>query len=323
MNTQSFWASATTGTLLFALAYVVLASEASPQKPVTTQNAAAIQPSSLSERSANKKIIKLEGQDAALRWPPLDVDAATPTVAPGVPCPLDELLKAAGQHVRELTANLERFTAIERVEDILFRKDGNAGRPVGRSFKYLVIISETRLGTVVVDERRDGSYESPPNGIDETGLVDTALIFHPNNVNDFNMVCEGLGDWGGEPAWQLHFAQRSDVAARFHAFVEGGKMFTAKLKGRAWIARDSYQVKDIEYDLLEPIPQAHLLRDHAKTEYRPVEFASRKLKLWLPERVDLYLDYRGHHFYQRHELSNYLLFSVDTGQQIQPPRQPK
>jgi hypothetical protein len=96
-----------------------------------------------------------------------------------------------------------------------------------------------------------------------------------------------------------------------------------RLKGRAWIAVDSYQVKHLEEDLLEPIPQARLLTEHISTEYRPAEFATRKLQLWLLERVDLYLDYRGHHYYQRHRLSNFLLFSVDTGQQIEPPRQPK
>lgn len=320
MKTQSVSAWATRRIFLFATAALLLASPASPQEPVRSQDARAIQPSPSRPGSASKKFVRLELEEGALRWPPTDVDTTVPAVAAGVPCPLDEVLKATGQRAKELTANLERFSAIERVEDILFGKDGKAGRPVVRSFNYLVLISEAPHGRMMVDEKREGSGEPPPNNIAETGLVSSALIFHPGIVNDFNVVCEGLGDWGGQPAWQVHFAQRSDLPARFQDFISGRRAFGVRLKGRAWISAESYQVNHLEVDLVEPIPHARLLREHVETEYQPVEFASRKLQLWLPERVDLYLDLHGHHYYQKHQLSNFLLFSVETGQQIEPPR---
>lgn len=314
MQTKTLW-----GLLpLQIVSFILLVGLAQPSH--STPNPGATQPSPPSQRASAKRFVKLRQDDPALRWPPPDVDSATPAVAPGVPCPIDEVLRAASQHVKELTTNLERFSAIERVEDVMFSKTGKAGPASGRSFNYLVLISEPPRGRVGVEERRDGSRESSPNNVAETGLVTSALVFHPKNINDFQMVCEGLGEWGGQPAWQVHFAQRSDMPPRFSAFREGPLAFDVKLKGRAWIARDSYQVKHLEQDLLEPIPQAHLLAEHVATEYRPVEFASRKMQLWLPERVDLYLDYHGHHYYQRHQLSNFLLFSVETGQQIEAPR---
>ena len=97
--------------------------------------------------------------------------------------------------------------------------------------------------------------------------------------------------------------------------------FDAKLKGRAWIAADTYQVEHLEEDLLEPIPQVGLAKEHIATDYRPVAFPTHKLQFWLPERVDLYVDYRGRHLYQNHRLSDFLLFSVDVEQNIAPPRQ--
>ena len=201
MRSGSTCASKTRSSFLLASTIVLVTSMASPQERLRAQNVGSFPPSPVRHGSVGKKFVRLDAEDGALRWPPLDVDTAIPPVAPSVPCPLDQVLKASGQRVKELTANLERFSAIERVEDMLFGKDGKAGRPVGRSFNYLVLISESPDGGVMVDERRDGSREPSPNNLAETGLVSSALIFHPRNVNDFNVVCEGLGDWDGESAW--------------------------------------------------------------------------------------------------------------------------
>jgi hypothetical protein len=57
-------------------------------------------------------------------------------------------------------------------------------------------------------------------------------------------------------------------------------------------------------------------------DYRAVAFPKRKLQLWLPESVSFYMDVGGHRFLNRHQLSDYVLFSVDTDQQIKAPRQP-
>jgi len=50
------------------------------------------------------------------------------------------------------------------------------------------------------------------------------------------MRCEGLGQWDGKPAWQVHFQQRDDRPARLRVYTVGMRSFPVKLKGRAWIA---------------------------------------------------------------------------------------
>src|SRR3989441_10755777 len=50
------------------------------------------------------------------RWAPPDTDEAIPLVAPDIPCSLPQVLQAASQRVKELTVNLDRFAAIERIE---------------------------------------------------------------------------------------------------------------------------------------------------------------------------------------------------------------
>jgi hypothetical protein len=57
-------------------------------------------------------------------------------------------------------------------------------------------------------------------------------------------------------------------------------------------------------------------------DYNAVEFPKRKLQLWLPQSVSFYIDIDGHRFLNRHELSNYVLFAVDTSQKIQDPKKP-
>jgi len=155
-----------------------------------------------------------------------------------------------------------------------------------------------------------------------TGLVAFALVFHPYFVGDFEMACEGLGEWHGQPAWQVHFQQRPDKPARMHVFRVGGGLYPVKLKGRAWVSADTYQVVRLELDLIEPIPKIRLEAEHLAIEYRPVQFARRNPELWLPGSADLYMDFRGRRYHHRHSFSDFLLFSVDATQQIQAPKEP-
>ena len=95
-----------------------------------------------------------------------------------------------------------------------------------------------------------------------------------------------------------------------------------KLKVRAWIATDTYQVVRLETDLAEEIPAIRLRTEHLTVEYGPVQFQKRSVELWLPESAELYLDFRGRHLHRRHSFSNFLLFSVDTSQRIREPLTP-
>lgn len=256
-------------------------------------------------------------------WPP-NVDEESPSVAPDVPCVLGDVLQGAGQRVAELVANLDQFTATERVEHSELGKRGNWAPPRARSFKYLVSISEIRPGMLNVEESRNGgqSLDAFPTRLATIGLAASALIFHPYYVGDFEMACEGLGEWRGQPAWLVHFQQRSDKPPRIHVFRVGGGVFPVKQKGRAWISFGAYQILRLVLDLVEPVPKIRLKTEHEEIEYGPVEFRNRKEQLWLPESADLYMDFRGRGYHHRHSFSDFLLFSVDATQEIQAPKEP-
>ena len=252
-------------------------------------------------------------------WPPANVDAAVPPITPGVSCPLEEVLKGARKRVQELIENVDRFTASEVVDSVQIGQDGRASRSQKYVFDYLAMVD----GDLRFDESRKqtGRINPTPIPIRTVGLAVGAAVFHPLRIDDFETTCEGLGQWHAKPAWQLHFEQRPDKPPRFQALYANGHWFDVKLKGRAWISAETSQIEHIDFDLLETISRIRLQTEHMSIDYHAVDFPKRSLQLWLPQSVGFYIDIGGHRFLNRHQLSNYLLFAVDTSQEIKPPRE--
>jgi len=255
-------------------------------------------------------------------WEPPDVDAAVPPVAAGISCSLPQVVQGVSQRVEELVANLQSFSAREVIQHQEVSREGKSGPAKKRSFDYFVSIRELRPGALSVEEYRDGSMslQSFPTSLATAGLSAFALIFHPDYVGDFAINCEGLGQWHGQPAWQLHFQQRADKPVRFRQYEVNKNRYAVKLKGRAWVAADTYEVLRIETDLMEPIPAIALQSEHLAIDYQPVKFEKRDVQLWLPQGAEMYLDIRGHRYHHEHTFSHYVLFWVDVKQKIGNPK---
>jgi hypothetical protein len=145
------------------------------------------------------------------------------------------------------------------------------------------------------------------------------LIFHPLYSIGFDMHCEGLGEWRGEPAWQVSFEQSRTAINRTCAIDVGPKSFDLRLRGRAWILANSYQVAELQVDLAEPIEKIRLRLYHQENEYGPVRFPGNQSEIWLPLNVQLYLDFSHHRFYRQHNFTDFRLFSVKTQQMFTGP----
>jgi hypothetical protein len=151
------------------------------------------------------------------------------------------------------------------------------------------------------------------------GVAAFGLVFHPVHAGNFEFVCEGLGHWHGQPAWQVRFQQRADRPAQIHQWLIRGRTYPSILKGRAWISASSYQVLRVETDLVKPVPEIHLDLQHMTIDYAPVSFAQGKNELWLPSTAETYFHYNGRYFRQQHDFTNFTLFSVETQQKIREP----
>ncbi len=260
----------------------------------------------------------------ASNWLPADIDEKVPAVEPGAACDLEEVLEKSGKRIQELVASVDQFTATEGVIHESINKWGFASRPIRFEFNYLVSIKKNRLGLLNVDEYRDSHYSASrfPDGVATTGLAALVLILHPSNVQNFKVACEGLARSNGAPAWQIHFRQRADKPNTIRTYQLGtqGPVYSVALKGRAWIAADTFQIVRLETDLVAPLPEIRLVADHAAIEYAPVHFRTGNLDMWLPQTAEIHYDWRGRRTHRRHSFRNYLLFSVDDKQEISAPK---
>jgi tetratricopeptide (TPR) repeat protein len=257
-------------------------------------------------------------------WMPPDIDEIVPPVEAGVSCNLDEILTRSGQRVQEFIGSVDQFTATEAVVHESINKFGLASHLTKFEFDYLVSIKENRPGLLSVDEYRNFHYRAAdfPDGIATTGLAALMLIFHPYYAEDFSMTCEGLAHSKGQRVWQVYFRQRPDKPSVIRSYQVGGpqgRVYAVSLKGRAWIATDTFQILRMETDIVKPLPQIRLVADRAAIEYGPVHFQTRNLDLWLPQTAEVFYDWKGRRSHRRHSFGNYLLYSVDDKQQITNP----
>ena len=312
--------------------------EKSPRHPVAGQVRALIaeieesaSTTSLVENTSQAKV-KLTGVDPLLAlpapklslraWQPPGVDDIKLTVAPGVTCPADNVIGESGKRVQELVADVTRFAAVEDLFHQALDQYGNPVRTETRKYNYVASISEIEPGFLSVDEYRADKLDlhGYPDSIASTGFAALALVFHPHMRDNFEMGCEGLGDWHGQATWLIHFRQRDDRPSRMHSYRVGNQEHSVGLKGRAWITADKFQILRIEAEMVNPMPEIQLLSEHQVVEYGPVPFPKKSTTLWLPKSAEIYFDFRKHRYYRRHSFDHYMLYSVDTEEHRKEPK---
>lgn len=268
--------------------------------------------------AASKLKMAAPGGNPDERWIPPDVDEVVPSVNPDAACSLPEILSRVGDRVQELMHNFERFSATEVIQHRKVSRSGHLRRPEIDNFNYLAFVTQSD-NFVNVEEKREGNTSSDqfPDHVETKGVTSLILIFHPSYVHGFNMKCEGLGEWQGQPAWQVHFEET--LGHYMCAIVLPERSYGVRIRGRAWILASSFQVARLETDLVDTIPQIRLRLQHEAIEYRPVHFSHANVELWLPSSAELYMDFVGHRFYRRHSFTNFRLFDVTVHQFFGPP----
>jgi tetratricopeptide (TPR) repeat protein len=311
--------------------------EESPRHPMAGQVRTLIaeiherQSSPAPAESAATVTLRLSGVDplAALpapglsvrSWRPPGIDDGKPALAPDVSCPAEKVIEESGKRVEELVQDVARFAAVEDLFHQALDAFGIPVRTETRKFNYVASISEPQPGFLSVDEYRADklSLTGYPDDIASTGFATLALVFHPDMRDSFEMSCEGLGDWHGQASWLVRFRQREDRPNRMHSYKVGNQIYPVKLKGRAWITADKFQIARIEAEMVSPMPEIQLLSEHQVVEYGPVPFAKKNTTLWLPRSAEIYFDFRKRHYYRRHSFDHYMLYSVDSDEKRKEP----
>jgi len=260
-----------------------------------------------------------------VRWMPPDVDEEIPPVEKGVSCPLQKIQEESGRRVSEFVSAVNSITATETLEHEVIDAHGLPSKRESRTYTYVVSLQETRPGFYKVEEYRNGKTGQDvfPDHLAMFGLTSLVMIFHPAYRDEYEFTCEGLSHWNGEKAWQVHFRQRPDKPARVRGYGVGNQMFALSLRGRAWIAADTFQIVSLESDLVSPVPQIPLNAEHISITYAPVQFRSSKKELWLPQNAELFVDFNVRRVHRSDRFSDYMLFSVDENQKISAPPPPE
>lgn len=267
---------------------------------------------------------KLNTEAAELEpWKSLGVDQERLVTALGTPCPCQQVLGGASQRAEQLADNINRFDATERLVSEDLDAEGKVTATQRRKFDYVVSIDKLISGDLDVDEFRNGNdgFDVFPDQIATLGLPTLAFIFHPRYSNEYRFTCEGLANWRGHAAWLVYFSQRPDQPAHIRGYDIDNVMHPISLKGRAWIAADTFQVMRMEADIMHPMPKIRLRDEHQAIEYKPVSFRKGKVEMWLPERAEVYFDFRNHRYHRVHSFSDYMLFSVSASEKIGSPKQ--
>lgn len=255
------------------------------------------------------------------KWMPPDVDESMPAVADGVACPMQQISDETAKRVETFIDGVNRISATETLDHEVIDRFGLTAKHESRRFSYVESLAEVKPGQYRVEEYRDGTMglDVFPERLASLGLGSMVLIFHPVYRGEYDMTCEGLTQWHDRKVWQVHFRQRKDKPARMREYSVGKNVYSVGLRGRAWIAADTFQVVSIETDLVNPVPQIRLVAEHISIDYEPVQFKKKHEELWLPQNAELFFDFNGRRIHRRHHFDDYRLFSVDENQKISAP----
>lgn len=256
-----------------------------------------------------------------VKWMPPDVDESMPAVESGTACPLQTIQDQAAKRVRDFVDDVNRISATEALEHEVIDRYGLTTKRETRKFSYVESLQEVKPGMYRVEEYRNGTMglDAFPDRLASLGLGSLVMIFHPAYRDEYDVSCEGLSHWHGASAWQVHFRQKPDRPARLHEYSVSKQVFSVSLRGRAWIATDTYQIISLETDIVAPVPQIRLKAEHIAIEYTPVRFRKGNEELWLPRSAELFFDFNGRRIHRRHHFDDYRLFSVDERQTISEP----
>jgi hypothetical protein len=297
--------------------------EADPGSSVATQTKQLI--SDLQQNASHASIgiadPDLEGGTAALlkAGMPMDVDSQKPNVAAGVHCPAN-ILQMTANPSKQMVESVAQFSAVEHMVHENISAQGVPRNRETRDYNYVVSISEPPHGALSIQEFRDSGNLSMPDDITTTGLPVLAVAFHPLFRDDFEMKCEGLGDWDGKAAWLVYFRQLDSKPSRLRSYVVNKNYYPIALKGRAWISADNYQILHLETDLVKTIPEIRLITEHTSVSYGPVQFKKSSTDLWLPKSAELYVSMGKRRFHRSESFDHFMLFATDAGE---VPKLPK
>lgn len=228
---------------------------------------------------------------------------------------LPRVLEGVSASLQRFVANFVNTTALETIDETAL---GPTGRRSARieQFRYL-ILARPESGAFTLSEYRTdlkGHEETAggltPGFLKTTGFVSMSLFLGPLEQpwSDFHLLGEQAID--ASPTEVVAFAEHVWPAAVTGHWLVGNWSVPLLIQGVAWIRSSDCQIIRMRTDLLAPIPP--LTRMTTKVSYAKSQLEGGPPEFWLPEMVEVTVNFGRGEYRNRHKYSDYRLFRVES-----------
>jgi tetratricopeptide (TPR) repeat protein len=238
---------------------------------------------------------------------------------------LATVLRKAGASVRDFFNNFPDTVSTENVQQELFRNNAKIAVESKQTYQYL-LITEPQQSDLGLEEYRTDTLgkRTGLNGLNRglmltSGFASASLIFHPlyQAGSDFRLL--GTQEMGGRETAVVAFAQNPERARMSEAFHGGRDSALILVQGIAWIDASDGQILRLRTDLLKPDAKVRLARQTTQIEYSPVRFKQVSKEYWLPQKVQVTVDWKGREYRNTHTYSEFKLFNVKSEEHLKAP----
>jgi tetratricopeptide (TPR) repeat protein len=236
--------------------------------------------------------------------------------------PLEGILQAVGKNVAEFFKNFPNTSSLEEIHQEQLGRNGKTHKVQDSRYRYLCAIPAEAWGPGFDEYRMNVvKDEGLPSGLKEgfmltAGFASAQILFHPVYQSQATFRYLGSQKLSGHDTWVVAFAQRPDTAQIHGVFRSGEVELTTFSQGLAWVDTQTYQIVRLRSDLLRPLPEVRLKKQTTDIDFAEVRFNRLQEAFWLPEKVTVTVDWNRHLLRNKHQYSEFKVFSVDSRQRF-------
>jgi tetratricopeptide (TPR) repeat protein len=231
---------------------------------------------------------------------------------------LEEVLKRTGEGVDTFFKSFPNTSSLEQVHQERRAKDGKVQVSLDQEFLYLMLARAESTGLGIEEHRStteglNTSLAGLKKGLMLTsGFTSVSYVFHPLNRSGSDFRYLGKQTLDGHTAHVIAFAQKPETTKMITRFVSDDGNAVILIHGLAWVDTESFHILRLRTDLLNPAPSVRLQRQTTEILFQQVSFDGAASKLWLPQEVNVTVDWRGRLHHNQHRYSDFKLFNIET-----------
>lgn len=230
---------------------------------------------------------------------------------------LSRILASAGHAVEAYFDSLIDVIAHEDIDQEVLNAQGTIKYKQHQKYDYLILLHRDELPPMLEE------YRITPDGnrVEQTGLgagfsttsgfALNCIYLHPDfrSESTFRYLGEQVLD--SRNAFVVVFAQQPGKARSLNRISIGNRSSVpVLLQGIAWIDQSNYQILSLRTDLLAPRPDLDLSTQTTEVTFAEFRLPDVPSPLWLPRKVTVSSEYKGHAYFNQHLYSDYQRFRV-------------